>query len=158
MKIKKNKFTLIEVVMTLILMGILTGLAIPKMSGFKDNTNVRATNLDLEILDMAVKLYIASVGDRTYPIKDLNNDNVINSNDLYYNNTQIPEELKSALLDKKQDSGSKIYQLDMNKLKPYLNGFKNKDKEFLYSIETNTVINPLGETDGNGIQHFFVEY
>lgn len=153
---KKRKYTIIEIVISIIVMGILTSLASPKMSGYKNNSNVASINLDLEILDMAIKLYNAN-SNNEYPLKDLNNDKIINEKDLFYFDSVVPSNLKKALLEKKQDTSEELYQIDLDKLKPYINGLNCENKLFLYSTQTNTVINPLGETDGNEIQHFFIE-
>lgn len=154
-KRKKDKFTVIEIVVTIIVMGILTGLALPKMSGFKSNSDVYSINLDLQILDMAVKLYNASSSE--YPLKDLNNDRLINNSDLFYYDSPMPSDLKNALESKLEDTGENIYELDIDKLTPFINGLNCEDKTFLYSTETNTVINPFGQIDGNGNNHFFIK-
>lgn len=71
-------FTMIEVIVVVIVLGILAAAVIPKFATAQQDTSLAATAEDLKVIEAALQMYVAKNG--TYP-RDVNR-------------TQYPEELK----------------------------------------------------------------
>lgn len=152
----KKGFTLIELIIVIIVIGILAAMAIPKFMGVERNSKVAAMQRDLDIIEKAVQQYVSNSVDGSYPFKDLNGDNLINEEDLYFKTNSAPQTLKDSLLNTNGDDGTEIYQLDMEKLKDYIEKLKYKDTEYLYSPKSETAIDPIGKIDGKENTHHII--
>ncbi len=62
MKTKRNGFTLIELVVVIMILGILAGVAAPKLLGTSDNATDNGLKQTLAIVRDAIELYAAEVG------------------------------------------------------------------------------------------------
>jgi len=65
---KKRGFTLIEIMVVVVILGILAALVIPKIMGRPDEARVVAARHDISSLVQALKLY--RLDNRTYPTTD----------------------------------------------------------------------------------------
>lgn len=137
--LKKNKrFTLIELIIVIVVIGILAGMALPKFIGVQRNAHVGAMQRDLDVLEKAVLLYTMDTEDGSYPF--LNKVSVSSGT------------LKDSLLEA-GDDGSEVYELDMDKLKPYIEKLKYNEDNYLYSLQTGLAINEEGKLDGDNKVH-----
>ena len=69
-KINIKKFTLIELIIVIVVIGILAGMALPKFIGTTKDAKVSAMDQDLDVLEKAVQLY-ESTNDGAEPfVKD----------------------------------------------------------------------------------------
>lgn len=151
----KRNFTLVELIIVIVTIGLLAGMAMPKFIGIQKNAEVVAMKTDLNVLENAVQQYMINTDDGIYPFEDLNTDGKINEKDRYFKvesdaklrNGSIPETLKESLYNLNEDDGTEIYKLNMDKLKPYIQKLKYKDTEYLYSLKSESAIDLIGKVD-----------
>ena len=62
---KKSGFTLIEIILVVVIIGILAGIAIPRMGGKTEKANISQAKSNIEALSMAISEYEMMNG--TYP-------------------------------------------------------------------------------------------
>ncbi|WMM26944.1 type II secretion system protein [Tissierella sp. MB52-C2] len=63
-KMKKRKgFTLVELVVVIAILGILAGIAVPKLSGSRNSAKVSAHNANVRILKSTATMYLADYPD-----------------------------------------------------------------------------------------------
>lgn len=70
-------FTLIELVITFILIGILSGIVVIAVNGANDRSNISACKVDFRSVQSAVASYLNDLGELTVPVsanKDLYSD------------------------------------------------------------------------------------
>ena len=145
-KLNIKKFTLIELIIVIVVIGLLAGMALPKFIGVERDAKVAAMNQDLDVLEKAVQLY-ESDNDGGYPF--------VKDGDTYQKVSITRQTLKDSL-DAIGDDESQVYTLDMGELKPYLERLKYTDSTtdtYLYSTKTGVAINEQGKTDSGGIVH-----
>ncbi|MEI7998992.1 MAG: hypothetical protein WCH62_05755 [Candidatus Omnitrophota bacterium] len=65
--LNKKSFTILEILLTVFVLGILLKLMIPKITGMKDNANIGKTNKEMNVLILALEAYRPFVSDRLYP-------------------------------------------------------------------------------------------
>lgn len=67
----KSGFTLMEMVIVIVVIGILVGIAVPKYADFKDAANLAAAKANVSALKSAASMYYAkeavNTGTGTYP-------------------------------------------------------------------------------------------
>ena len=137
---KKKAFTLIELIIVIVLIGILAGMALPKFIGVQRNAKVAAMVRDIDTLEKAIKMYendndslpIYDVGidgsDLADPTKDMD--------DIYFS-------LKEVL--KVSDDGEEyLYKINMGESSKYHSktkyGHGKTEKDFyVYSTKTDRV-------------------
>lgn len=152
--IRKNKraFTLIELIIVIIVIGILAGMAIPKFTGIIRNSRVAAMQRDLDVIEKAVLLY-ENDQENTNDYPFIEN---IEKNNEKYKKVEVSDEIKTVLSEFGDDS-SKIYEIDLSKLSPYISKLKYKDDVFLYSTNTDKAIYQKGQVDGKGITRYVID-
>lgn len=139
-KFRIKKFTLVEMIIIVVVIALLTGIALPKFKGIQDNAKVSAMDQDLDTLEKATEEYNIHNGE--YPLKS--------------DKTSITNQTLLDTLDGIDDDGSEVYEIDMNKLKPYVEQLKYTDPTvdlYLYSTKTNIAINKQGKKDSDGVIH-----
>ena len=146
-KLNIKKFTLIELIIVIVVIGILAGMALPKFIGVERDAKVAAMDQDLDSLEKVVQLY-ESDNDGTEPfIKDGSGN---------YTKVLVTRQTLKDTLDAIGDDESSVYTLDMNSLKPYLERLKYTNTTtdtYLYSTKTGVAINEQGKIDSSGITH-----
>lgn len=139
--IKKNGFTLIELIIVIIIIGILSGMAIPKFIGVKRDADVAAMFRDIDSLEKASIIYnedkdkfpkgekldISTVSQSLEGIFELNNEDI-----------------------------SHIYELDKNEIKDYISNLKYSKSKYLISEKTGKVYSYEGRMKSdNKIYHYY---
>ncbi len=76
---KRNRkgFTLVELVVVIAILGILAGIAVPKLSKSRENAAIAAHNANVRTLESAATMYIAEDGDNISEDADGNIDNTV---------------------------------------------------------------------------------
>ena len=146
-KLNIKKFTLIELIIVIVVIGLLAGMALPKFIGVTKDAKVAAMDQDLDTLEKTVQLY-ESDNDGAEPfIKDGSGN---------YTKVSVTKQTLKDTLDAIGDDESSVYTLDMASLKPYLERLKYTDTTtdtYLYSTKTGVAINEQGKIDSSGITH-----
>ena len=141
---KHKKLTLIELIITILVLGLLAALAIPQFTGVKANADVASFKNDIDTLSKAM--------DESY-IKD--------------DSLPLGEKVTitdSALLDTiyaTGDSATNLYKVDLSKSSKYHSKLKTKideDSYFIYSMETGKVFYTKPVIDGDGQTLYTMEY
>ena len=141
-KLKTKQFTLIELIIVIVVIGLLAGMALPKFIGTTKDAKVSAMDQDLDVLEKAVDLYVSD-NDGSYPFTG--------------GKVSVTAQTLKDTLDTIGDDGSQVYTLDIDKLKPYITNLKYTGEEYEYSTISNTAINPAGKIDSNGITHHILD-
>ena len=142
-KLNIKKFTLIELIIVIVVIGILAGMALPKFIGTTKDAKVSAMDQDLDVLEKAVQLY-ESTNDGAEPfVKDGSGN---------YAKVSVTRQTLKDTLDAIGDDESSVYTLNMEDLKPYLERLKYTDT-YLYSTKTGVAINEQGKIDSSGVAH-----
>ncbi len=102
--IKQKGFTMIEVLMTVTMIGILASIAVPRFTGSLEIANTAKVQADLQTLDAAVVMYEAENGKLPADIEDLKP---------YVNDMPKPPDGKCRLKDSEEtvDTTGKEYEL-----------------------------------------------
>lgn len=142
-KLNIKQFTLIELIIVIVVIGLLAGMALPKFIGVERDSKVAAMDQDLDVLEKAVQLYNSDKGE--YPLKATKI-------------TISDQNLKSTLT-KVNDDGSQVYEIDMDKIQSYLEKLKFTDPTtdtYLYSTKTGVAIYKQGKIDSNENIHYIL--
>ena len=141
---KHKKLTLIELIITIMVLGLLAALAIPQFTGVKANADVASFKNDIDTLTKAM--------DESY-IKD--------------DSLPLGEKVTitdAALLDAiyaTGDSATNLYKIDLDQSKKYHSKLKTKinaDSYFIYSMETGKVFYTKPVKDSEGQTLYTMEY
>lgn len=138
-QLKTNKrFTLIELIIVIVVIGILAAMALPKFVGVVKNAKVGTMEVDLDVIEKAVLLYNMDSEDDSYP---------------FLNKVSISDgTLKDSLIGIGDDC-SEVYKLDMDALKPYIDKLKYPEDTYLYSPQSGVAANEEGKIDGDDKTH-----
>ena len=137
---KKKAFTLIELIIVIILIGILAGMSLPKFIGVQRNAKVAAMVRDIDTLEKAIKLY--ENDNDSLPIYDVG----INGSNLD-NPTKDMEDIYLSLkeiLEISDDGEEYLYKINMGESSKYHSktkyGHGKTDTDFyVYSTKTDKV-------------------
>ena len=141
---RNKKLILIELVITILVLSLLVGLAVPQFIGVKADADVASFKNDIDTLTKAI--------DESY-VKD----------------DSLPLEEKvtitdAALLDtiySTGDSGTNLYKINLTKSGKYHSKLKSKvntDSYFIYSMETGKVFYTKAMINGEGQTLYTMEY
>lgn len=140
MKINKKRkaFTLVELIIVMVVIGLLAGLSVPKFTGIARDTKVAALHQDIDTLGKSVSVYYIKHGE--YPI--------------YPEVVQIEDD--SPLLSAIQSNGETcqhLYKINLQLTKPYHSRLKygnekTEDDYFIYSKETGNIYYARGVLNG----------
>lgn len=64
---RNNGFTLIEIMVVIVILGLLAGVAVPAYMHHLDEANISRVKMDIKVLDGALKEYKMYVGTSKYP-------------------------------------------------------------------------------------------
>lgn len=136
---REKKFTLIELIIVIVVIGLLSGMALPKFIGVKRDAKVAVLYREIDSLEKAIMVY--QQNNDTLPI--ISNDTKSNKDNLF-----------EKTLEDFGDSTNTIKKLDINKLKEYINkcryGNGNEiDDYYYYSSKTNKVYYKKGLINSN---------
>ena len=139
-KIKNRAFTLIELIIVIILIGILAGMSLPKFIGVQRNAKIAAMVRDIDTLEKAIKMY--DNDNDSLPIYDVAIDatNLSDStNDMKYIYTSLKE-----VLSLQEDSEEYLYKINMTESSKYHSktkyGHEKTENDFyVYSTKTDRV-------------------
>jgi prepilin-type N-terminal cleavage/methylation domain-containing protein len=75
MKLEKRRaFTLVELMIVVMVLGILTAIAIPRITGGSFNAGVNACRKNVDIMNSQIELYYSRNGSWPVNLKDVTND------------------------------------------------------------------------------------
>ncbi|QUH22148.1 LamG-like jellyroll fold domain-containing protein [Alkaliphilus sp. B6464] len=137
-KIIKNKaFTIVELIVVILVLGLLTGLALPKLINLKRDTDIATLYKDIDSLETAIVLY--NTHKDSLPI----GDKITPSEELLKTVTSVG------------DSGNELYKIDISKSKEYHTRLKHgknrgEDDFFVYSKDSSRVFYAKGLEDADG--------
>ncbi|QUH21977.1 hypothetical protein [Alkaliphilus sp. B6464] len=136
-KRKKQKFTVVELIISIIVLGLLAGLAVPRFIGVKRNADVASLIMDIESLEKAIVIYDS------------------NKNSLPLGEKITPNQNLLKAITSIGDSGEELYKINLEQSKEYHTNLKHgydKDSEdyFVYSKESNRVFYAGGLMDEYG--------
>ena len=69
--LRRTAFTLIEVLLVLVILGVLAALVVPNLMGTQQGANIKATQTSIKSLEDTIKLYMTERNTTEWP-KDLN--------------------------------------------------------------------------------------
>lgn len=130
-----KKFTIIELIVVVLVIGLLSGLVIPKVVGIKRDAEVANLKNDIDVLSNAISMY--NVYEDSLPL----GEKVIAEGEL----------LNAIRLS--GDSGEQLYKIDISKSKKYHTKLKSRvDNEhyFIYSKETGKIFYTSGIKNSDG--------
>ena len=141
-RIRKNKrmFTLIELIIVIVVIGILAGMALPKFTGVIRNSKVAAMVTDIDTLEKAIMMY--QQDNDTLPLLEETQTfglQRLSENDMSEIYTSLQETLKLS-----EDSEEYLYKIDLDESGKYHSktkyGHDKTDKDFyVYSTKSNKV-------------------
>ena len=131
-KYNKKQFTLIELIIVIVVIGILAGMALPKFMGIQRDAKVAAMQQDIDTLEKAILLYNTNSDDNSYPISTKIDKTTLNKS-LQYELAKI------------NDDGNEIYIIDDSKLTTYIDRTKYPINDYCYSTKTNHIIYKNGK-------------
>lgn len=146
-KYKKNKkkFTLIELIITVLIMGLLAGLVIPKFINIKREADIATLYRDIDTLDSVLTVYSAKEGELPLGAK-----------------VEIdPNSEFAKFISKNGESGKNLYKIDINKTKKYHTKLKSKiddNSYFIYSKETGYIYYSKGLINKDNELIFGIDY
>ena len=141
---KHKKLTLIELIITILVLGLLVGLAVPQFIGVKADADVASFINDIDTLSKAM--------DESY-IKD---DSLPLGEKITLTDSELLEIIYAT-----GDSGTNLYKIDLTKSGKYHSKLKSKvdaDSYFIYSMETGKVFYSKPVIDGDGQTLYTMEY
>lgn len=139
-KTRYKQFTLIELVIVIITIGLLAGMTIPKFMGVQKDAKVSSMLRDVDTLEKVIQIYYAQNGE--LPIQNENapiSIEKLSGNEMDTIYTSLRETLRIE-----GDAEYNLYKIDLNKTKDYHKktkfGHGKTDKDFyVYSIYTGNV-------------------
>ena len=139
-QLKKRAFTLIELIIVIVLIGILAGMSLPKFIGVQRNAKVAAMVRDIDTLEKAIKLY--ENDNDSLPIYDVGIDGS-NLEDPTKDMEDIYLSLKETL-SLSADGEEYLYKVNMEESGKYHSktkyGYGKTESDFyVYSTKTNKV-------------------
>lgn len=154
MKIKQ--FTLIELIIVIVVVGLLIGMALPKFIGVQRNAKIAAMVADIDTLEKAIQMY--QLENDILPIMDENKNTFglqkLNNNEM----REIYTSLKEVLSFEK-DTEETLYKINLDESNKYHSktkyGHNKTNKDFyVYSTRTSNVYYyGLMKNGDNEIQH-----
>lgn len=140
-KPKKRGFTLIELIIVIVVIGLLAGLVVPKFTGISRDAQVTALIQDIDTLEKVIPVYHTK--HHVYPLAK--------------EEPEVFEETSPFLMAVKAEgeTGQKLYKIDLQKTKPYHSKLKyghekTFDDYFVYSMDTGRVYYVKGVLNGEG--------
>lgn len=135
--LKKKAFTLTELIIVIVVIGILGGLAMPKLIGSQRDAHVATLYRDIDTLDKSIQMYF----------NDKNGLPIAEQITLDASNEAFKQITSTG------DSGNSLYKIDLSKLADYQTKLKHgynktSDDYFVYSTESNQVFYVKGEQNG----------
>lgn len=148
-KLKRRAFTLIEIIIVIIVIGILSGLAAPKIINIKKQAEFTTLVRDIDVLERIIPVYENDKGDMPL-IKENGMYKKINaSNNLLTSIATI------------NDDGSELYEMDLSKSSEFHSRLKHgyrkygDDDYFIYSKKTGYVYYAKGFLNDAGELVYF---
>jgi len=142
MKIKK--LTLIELLITIMVLGLLAALAIPQFTGVKANADVASFKNDIDTLTKAI--------DESY----VKSDSLPLGEKITLTSSELLDTIYAT-----GDSGTNLYKIDIAKSGEYHSKLKSKidaDSYFIYSMETGKVFYTKAMINGEDQIFYTMEY
>lgn len=142
---KRFAFTLVELIITIVIISILAALAMPKLTGIQRNAKVSAMIRDIDTLEKVVPVYYTDKN--TYPLLTDSSGN--------FTKVTAAQDLLN-LLKTIGDDGSQLYAIDLDKTAQYHSklkyGYKTNgsDDFYVYSMKKGNVYYMKGIMDGKG--------
>lgn len=138
-----KKFTLIELIIVIIILGTLVGILLPKIIGIQKDAQVASMQQDLDTIEKAADIYNTNNDSNLYPIQETQkiDKSILKKSVVYYLNLI-------------GDDASNVYKLDEKEINPYLERTKYNLSEYYYSTKSNVAIYYNGKMDSkNNIHH-----
>jgi len=141
---KHKKLTLIELIITIMVLGLLAALAIPQFTGVKANADVASFKNDIDVLSKAI--------DESY----IKSDSLPLGEKITLTDSELLDTIYAT-----GDSGTNLYKIDLTKSGKYHSKLKTKidaDSYFIYSMETGKVFYTKAMINGEGQTLYTMEY
>lgn len=154
-KQKNKRFTLIELIIVIVVIGILAGMALPKFIGVVRDAKVATLIQDMDVIKNGIIVYNNRSDDgEDYPFVD-NNLYTLSEKYKLIDVNDLNKEVVNIISDNGYDlNEDEVYEIDMDKLyKEDIQRIKNKDKTFYYAIESDILFinEPIKDGEGNNV-------
>lgn len=141
-KYRRKQFTLIELIIVIVVIGILTGMALPKFIGVQRNANLSKMFRDIDTLEKSISMFC------------LKNPEIENKEEV--NIDILPDTLKDIL----QETGElyeDIYIIDKDNLKEEIQTLGFKNDTYIVTSSLN-VYSLEGKKNGEGLLYHTYDY